>query len=606
MYIKRFRQNCGGQRTTYVALAHNISEKRASDGKTQTRPHLVLSLGREDALSPDSLQDLVAMADVLYTRRIQAGMSAIEAVEVVRTVLRASKGTLVESSRPAPAAILETRTIGMRLALSAVWKELGLDVALQDVAAQHRVRAFDLERLVFGLIWNRITDPMSKRAANEWLQHDAFMPEAENWDVQHHYRALDLLHEHADTIEARVGEALLGVSDEADRQVFLVDTSSLYFESLLNDAEIAALEEAWSRAGSDPTARMPLRPRPVVVNEPALRMQGHSKDGHPGDPQVVLASVCLRNGLVVRHRVYPGNTNDRTIAQDLVANLPQIASAEARVWVSDGGMTSKKLFEGLSEGGWHWLVADSPRQSAAAREHVLPLTGRYAVHPSKRQFSFRQVILEQEDTLTARPEALVLVRNALERERQLARQAVHLERVKEALGRKSRARAGHGKAVCAVIEHPSLKRYVTESEKRPGHYILDTEAIRREEQLAGTRMLRTTLTEMSGWELFDGYQLLQKVEQNHRELKGPLALRPVYHRSAQRIRAHVMLAVTAANCVRRMETLTGLTIGELRKRLERVNAHRVRVGRDEHWMLNELPRGTHPLFDRLGIEVPPL
>lgn len=250
-------------------------------------------------------------------------------------------------------------------------------------------------------------------------------------------------------------------------------------------------------------------------------------------------------------------------------------------------------------------MAESPRKSAAARSHVLPLTGRYAQHPTKKQYAFRHVILEGETAPLDRPEAMVVVRNGLERERQLTRQARHLDEVREALTKKGRTKGGHGKAVCAVVDHPSLKRYVTESEKRPGYYVLNQEAIRREEQLAGTRMLRTTLTEMPGWELFEGYQLLQEVERNHREYKGPLMLRPAYHRSATRIKAHVMLAVIAGNCVRRLETLTGTLAADLRKRFDRVRAHRVRSGGREHWVANEVGRGDREIFKKLGIAVLP-
>ena len=146
---------------------------------------------------------------------------------------------------------------------------------------------------------------------------------------------------------------------------------------------------------------------------------------------------------------------------------------------------------------------------------------------------------------------------------------------------------------------------MTESERRPGHYVLDHEAIRREEQLAGTRLLRTTLTEMPGWELFEGYQLLQEVERNHRELKGPLALRPVYHRSAERLKAHVMLAVIAGKCLRRLETLTGCLIADLRKRFDRLHAHRVRSGGREYWVANAIPTEERKVLKRLGISILP-
>lgn len=597
MYIKRFRQSIGGHPVTFIALAHNARERRA-DGRSQTRPHLVVSLGNEADADPRYVQDLLVMAETLYARRLAEGMKPVEAIDAVRRVLK----PMVTGIQHQDDAILETRKLGLRVLLEPIWRELGLDVALREVAKRHRIRAFDFERLIFGLVLNRIVDPKSKLAANEWLREDAFFPEAEGWEVQHFYRALDILHEHWDEIEAKVGEALLAASEEDDRRVFLVDTTSLYFESLENDVQVAELAEAWGESDVDASVPRPVRPRPRVVNEPALRMQGHNKDGHPGDPQVVLASACLRNGLVIRHKVYPGNTNDRTIAKDLVETVSDLAHAEAKVWVSDGGMTSKALFETLSEKGWHWLVAESPRKSMIARSKVLPVTGRYSAHPLKKQYAFKAVLLEGDDAPLERPETMVVIRNKLERERQLERQAKHLEAAKEVLSTRSGKNGGHAKAVCAAATHPSLKRYLKPSEKRAGQYVLDNEAVRLEEQLAGTRMLRTTLTEMEGHELFDGYQLLQEVERNHREYKGPLKLRPCYHRSADRIRAHVMLTVLAGNCVRLMQAQTGESAETLRKIFGRLYAHQVREAGNVKWRLAPVPTEAKRILERFGID----
>jgi transposase len=601
LYIKRFRQTIAGRTATFIALAHNARETR-TDGKSQTRPYLVVSLGDETNADPRYVQDLLVTAQTLYERRISEGMKPVEAIDAVRRILK----TMVTGVQHQDDTILETRKLGLRVLLDPIWRELRLDVALREVAKRHRIRSFDFERLVFGLVLNRIVDPKSKLAANEWLKEDAFFPEAEGWDVQHFYRALDLLHEHWGEIEEKVGEALLTVSEEDDRRIFLVDTTSLYFESRENDAQVSELAEAWEEADADPEAATPVRPRPKVVNEPALRMQGHNKDGHPGDPQVVLASACLRNGLVIRHKVYAGNTNDKTIAKDLVETVSDLAHADAKVWVSDGGMTSKTLFETLSEKGWHWLVAESPRKSALAKSKVLPVTGRYSAHPLKKQYAFKAVLLEGEDVPLDRPETMVVVRNKLERERQLQRQAKHLEAAKGALSTRSGKNGGHAKAVCAAATHPSMKRYLKPSEKRAGQYVLDNDAIRLEEQLAGTRMLRTTLTDMEGHELFDGYQLLQEVERNHREYKGPLKLRPCYHRSADRIRAHVMLTVLAGNCVRLMQAQTGENAETLRKIFGRLNAHKVRELGNIKWRLGPVLPEAKRILGRFGVESLPL
>ena len=105
-----------------------------------------------------------------------------------------------------------------------------------------------------------------------------------------------------------------------------------------SDEELAELRRDHLTAAENGT-RAPLAPVPAIVNEPPLHMRGKNKEGHDEDPQVVIASICTPNGFIVRHRVYPGNTNDKTIGQDLIANLPA-PDGVVKVWVSDSGMVS--------------------------------------------------------------------------------------------------------------------------------------------------------------------------------------------------------------------------------------------------------------------------
>jgi transposase len=590
MYIKRTRKWRSSREITYLSLAHNVWEERP-DGEKQTRPLILLALGPEHEADPTYLKDLVASAQAMFDRRMADGMGAYEAAHDVACSFQPHQGAV---------RVLANRKLGMRLLLAPIWKELGIQEALCAFAKEHRLRAFDFERLVFGLVINRIIDPKSKRAANEWLQDDAYFPEAEGWEAQHYYRALDILHEHWEELEQRLFQALWEASSEEKRKLWLTDTTSMYFEANADDTELAELSAEWDEYDAGEREMPPRRPRPSVVNEPALRMRGHNKDGHPGDPQVVIASVCLPNGLVLRHKTYPGNTADVTIASDLLASMPSPDDATVRLWVSDGGMTSEKLRTLLDAGGWFRLTAESLRKSAFARSH----TGRYQAHPTKEQYSFKTVFVDALTSSSSRPETWVLVRNAWERERQLKRLAKHVEQVKAALAKKE-PDGGHSRSMCEVATHPTLKRYVKPSDKVPGRFVLDQDAIRCAEQLAGTRLLRTTLLDMPGSEVFDAYQLLQVVERNHREYKGPLQLRPCYHRSSERIRAHVMLTILATNCVRMLELRTAERIDDLRKHFDRIMATQVTEYGRRVWTCSELSEADRATLRRAGAGVPP-
>src|SRR3954452_7588461 len=89
--------------------------------------------------------------------------------------------------------------------LDALWRQLGVDVALRKVLGPRRFST-DVERVLFALVANRAIDPASKLAAADWASHDVAIPGLEGMDEDQAYRAMDLLVE-ADT-DAHVQEAV--------------------------------------------------------------------------------------------------------------------------------------------------------------------------------------------------------------------------------------------------------------------------------------------------------------------------------------------------------------------------------------------------------------
>jgi len=80
----------------------------------------------------------------------------------------------------------------------------------------------------------------------------------------------------------------------------------------------------------------------------------------------------------------------------------------------------------------------------------------------------------------------------------------------------------------------------------------------------GRYLLRTNLVEEDPAKLWDHYLLLMAVEEAFKNLKGDLALRPVFHQLEERIEAHVFIAFLAyclhVTLARRLHALApGLT-----------------------------------------------
>lgn len=592
MHLRRDRQRVGDRVHTYLSVVHAITEDSPL-GK-RSKPIVMANLGNETLVSEKHARQLMRSLGK-YIEERWGGVPTPEEVKQTARELKPMERTL---------RMLSSRELGMRLLLEAAWKDLGVGKALSQFAAGRRIE-FDFERVMFAMVLNRLSDPKSKHACNTWSKERAYLPEAKDWDVQHFYRALDVLHDHWEDLESALEKNIWKGLPAEDRTLRLIDTTSLYFEARQNDKELKELSDAWAASDADPEAKEPVRRRPASVNEPAFRMQGHNKDGHPGDPQVVIVTECTPGGYVLAHKTYPGNTRDTKATKDVVAALPRPRRGVDRVLVGDAGMFTIELMASLDAAGWKRLSAEGPRKSAVGRALLSEVAGRFTLHRSKPHMSFKSQDLSAAASPSGKAERWIATRNDRERERQLARIERHLDRVATTLSKQKAGEKTHPRAVCEVAAHQTLRRYVMPSPKVPGAFVLDQDAIRKERQLAGIRFYRTTKLDWDAETLYAAYTSLQEVEANHKLFKGPLRLQPCYHRTTERIEAHVMLTILAGNCVRRLEHLTDLTFRQLSDLFGGLMVGEMADGGDHFWQRGELNQEQEKVLERLGMRIPP-
>ena len=134
------------------------------------------------------------------------------------------------------------------------------------------------------------------------------------------------------------------------------------------------------------------------------------------------------------------------------------------------------------------------------------------------------------------------------RQELLAATQAELEALAASLGRTETA-ADIGVRAGKIINHYKMAKHFTLT-IRDGHlgWARKNDAIQKEETLDGIYVIRTSepaerLTAADG---VRSYKRLALVEQSFRCLKGiDLLVRPIYHRTAERVRAHIFLCVLA-------------------------------------------------------------
>ena len=537
----------------YLQLAHN----RRVGGTT--RAEVLLNLGREDELDVEGLRRL-ARSITRYTDPGEEGGGSIEPAE----------GLEVVGSRP----------LGGAWLLDALWRRLGVAEALRELLGARRF-ATDVERVLFALVCNRALAPCSKLAAAEWASQDVAIPGLEAMDDDHAYRALDLLVE-ADAA-AKVQEAVFFCcADLLNLEVDLLffDTTSTYFEAEPDSSE------------ADP-------------DQVPFRALGHSKDHRPDLPQVVIGLAVTREGIPVRVWVWPGNTNDQTVIRQVKDDLRGWRLGRC-VWVVDRGFSSDENLRYLTRGGGHWIAGERMRDGSPDAQAALARPGRYQT--VRDNLRVKDVRLGEGDAarrFIVCHNPAEAERDKAERDAQLARLEAELARIEQVRrkAKTSKAREAHTRAECALRDHPTLSRYLRQTGS--GRLLIDRRKVAAEERLDGKYLLSSSDPDLSAEDIALGYKNLREAERSFRDLKTTLALRPVFHRLEQRIRAHVVVCWLALLLIRLAERKTGQSWRRIATELSRLHLVTLQGAAGTVQQTTRLTDAQRAILAALEVEPPP-
>jgi len=429
-----------------------------------------------------------------------------EQIEALRQVL---KGNTKPAANPQGAfEIVRSRPHGHVAAVLAMMRQLKLDQLLPDEPQRARVLA---------LIAQRVLQPASKlataRALRRETAHSTLGEElgVETVDEDNLYEALDWLLSQQPEIEAALARRHLG-----EGTLVLYDVSSTYFEG-----------------HCCPLARY-----------------GHSRDERRGNPQIVFGVLADSEGCPVAVEVFAGNTAAPKTVATQIAKLRERFELKEVVLVGDRGMLTQARIEqelrpvaglewitALRSGQIQKLVSDGALQlSLFDQTDLAEIT--HPDYPGERLVVCRNPLLaeerarKREDMLAAAEKKLEAIAAATRRPQRPLREPERINyRIGAALGPTKMGKYFQWQLTAAGL---SFQR--------------DTERIARDAALDGIYVLRTSLKpeRLDAAETVRSYKRLAQVERAFRVLKSlKLEIRPIHHRLASRVRAHVLLCLLA-------------------------------------------------------------
>ena len=538
MYIRTIqRKNKDGSVVRYIQLAHNQWDPQARCAKAK----VLFNFGREEEVDREALKRLVKSINRFLgpeeTLRYEAETGA------------------------APLKFISSRPLGGAWVLDRLWEELGIKGVLETLLKKRQYKT-PVERAIFAMAANRALDPMSKRGVEEWVKEDVVIPGVEEIPLQQLYRAMDFLLENEAELQRQVYSSVANLLNlEVD--ILYFDTTSTYFETEDED------------------------------EDGGLRRRGYSKDHRPDLPQAVIGLAVTRDGIPVRCWVWPGNTADISVVEQVKKDLVGWKLGRV-ITVLDRGFNSEDNLRYLQRAGGHYIAGEKLRSGKENTAEALKRAGRYQT--VRDNLEVKEIVVGNGEAR----ERYILVRNPEEAARDKARREKIIKELEEQLPHIKT----HAKAVCELMAHPVYGRYLKlDSRSLPK---IDRAKIREEEKLDGKYLLRTSDDTLSAEDVALGYKQLLLVEDAFRTLKSRLELRPVYHRLEDRIRAHVLLCWLALLLIRIAENRTGQTWGSLRATLQRMHLGDFSGTAGQVRQRTETTPAQKQIFKVLAVKEPPL
>jgi len=336
----------------------------------------------------------------------------------------------------------------------------------------------------------RIANPKSKRASVLDMAKDFGI----NISLDSIYRMMDLIDEDviskANKLAYRSAKKLLG--DEIS--ILFYDCTTLYFESFSEDE---------------------------------LKRNGYSKDMKFNQVQVLVGLLITSQGLPIGYEVFSGNEYEGATLEVIIPKLIERYNIKRVIFTADSAMLSKKNIAYLEQSGLEYIVA--ARLKSLAAEWKDKITQRDN-NSNIRSFDYgqgRRLIVTYSRKLAEK--------NKHDRDKALA---------------KLRKKLSRSNNPASLISNYGYKRYlrITGNSK----VVIDEDRYAESAMFDGLHGVITNVKDLSDNEIIEHYHSLWQIEDCFRISKHDLKIRPVYHWTPKRIRAHILICFLALTCVRHL------------------------------------------------------
>ena len=438
-------------------------------------------------------------------KRTLANLSSLSSAQIdaIRATLLGQPLQPVAQPLLQPFEAIASPSHGHVQAVALTLQRLGVAALLASKPCRER-------ELVLAMLGARILAPHTKLATTRWwhtttLAEEFGVVDADEDDL---YAAMDWLLARQDGVQRKLAARHL-----SEGGLVLYDLSSSYFEGT-----------------TCPLAKL-----------------GHNRDGKSGLLQVNYGLLTDPRGCPVAVSVYEGNVSDSKTLMPEVKRLREDFGIEQFVLVGDRGMISSKAIAELREtDGIGWITA---LRSVSIRALVEQGQLQLGLFDERNLVELSSPEYPGERLVACRNSELAKLR-AHKRAELLAATERSLDKIKARVDAGKLVRSDEiGVRVGKVINRYKVaKHFELGIEDHTFTFARKLDAIAAEAALDGIYIIRTSVSaaQMDAPSCVRSYKSLAQVERAFRSLKTvDLKIRPIHHRKADRVRAHIFLCMLA-------------------------------------------------------------
>lgn len=509
MFLRQTQRKKDGKTHSYWSVVEN---KRVEGGRIVQRH--VLYLGEINSSQATAWRRAIEVIDETTGRSRTLALFPEDRCAVV------APDTSVVQLRLSQMRLCRPRQWGACWLAGQLWRELQLDRFWADRLPPSR-KATQWDQVLQVLVSYRLIAPGSEwKLHRDWFGRSAMADllgsDFRLADAHKLYACHDLLLSHK---EALFGHLVTRWRDlfNTNFDVLLYDLTSTYFEINASD-----------------------------VPEGDKRRHGYSRDKRPDCPQVVIALVIALvvtpEGLPLAYEVLPGNTADCKTLRMFLDKIETQYGRARRVWVMDRGIPTEAVLAEMrgSDPPVQYLVGTPKGRLSRLEKQLLAKPWQEARHGVQVKLLAEDgelYVFAHSDDRVAKERAMRKrqLKWLWKRLGQLAATEISREEMLMKLGA-ARARAPTAWRLVDVEMDKASSLFI---------YTLNRQKLRIVCRREGRYLLRTNLTENDPAQLWQHYTQLVAVEEAFKNLKGDLAIRPIFHQEERRIEAHIFIAFLA-------------------------------------------------------------